>query len=121
MVSEWQIQRNRLFKIPVMQSGLSFKKKVFCKKVGEHMDLPPEFHSFQNYSTTSAHKLNHSFKPNCAWSNIQHPCYGFVPSVITLQDVRQGEELTIHYMMDMEEASEWYLEAWEKFSIKSNQ
>ena len=42
-------------------------------------------------------------------------------SVITLQDVRQGEELTIHYTMDMEEASEWYLEAWEKFSIKSNQ
>ena len=42
-------------------------------------------------------------------------------SVITLQDVRQGEELTIHYMMDMEDASEWYLEAWEKFSIKSNQ
>ena len=49
------------------------------KKVGEHMDLPPRYHSYAAYSATSAHKLNHSFTPNCSWSNIWHPCLGLVP------------------------------------------
>ena len=33
------------------------------------MDLPPEYHSYSAYNSTSAHKLNHSFKPNCAWQH----------------------------------------------------
>jgi len=35
-------------------------------------------------------------------------------SVRTLEEVRSGEELTIHYMMDMEEAPEWYQLCWDK-------
>ena len=99
------------------------------------MDLPPEYHAYSAYSSTSAHKLNHSFKPNCSWVNSQHPAYGFVPrydktkqtqvistsffptfSVSTIEMVKAGEELTVHYMMDMENAPDWYLEAWDKHS-----
>ena len=43
------------------------------------MDLPPRYHSYAAYSATSAHKLNHSFTPNCSWSNMWHPCLGLVP------------------------------------------
>lgn len=93
------------------------KKSQFSKKVGDHMDLPPEFHSYSQYSSTSAHKLNHSFKPNCTWSNAQHPSYGFVPSVVTIEPVVAGEELTIHYMMDMEDAPDWYKDAWDQHSV----
>ena len=68
---------------------------------GEHMDLPPELHSYSAYTATTAHKLNHSFTPNCCWTNAVHPCYGLVPSVTTLEAVRSGQELTVHYSMDM--------------------
>ena len=102
------------------------------------MDVPPEYHAYSAYSSTSAHKLNHSFKPNCSWINSQHPAYGLVPwydktksikhthvqvrlsfstfSVSTIEMVKSGEELTVHYMMDMENAPDWYLEAWDKHS-----
>ena len=30
--------------------------------------------------------------------------------------VKAGEELTVHYMMDMEDAPDWYMEAWDKYS-----
>ena len=49
-----------------------------------------------------AHKLNHSFVANCEWSNAVHPCYGLVPSVTALLDIREGEELTVNYALDME-------------------
>jgi SET domain-containing protein len=32
-----------------------------------------------------------------------------------IQDIAGGEELFIHYGMDMEEAPEWYLNSWETF------
>ena len=28
-----------------------------------------------------AHKINHSFSPNCTWDNAEHPVYGLVPAV----------------------------------------
>jgi len=92
------------------------KSSHYSKKVGDHMDIPPEYHAYSAYSSTSAHKLNHSFKPNCSWINSQHPAYGLVPCVSTIEMVKSGEELTVHYMMDMENAPDWYLEAWDKHS-----
>ena len=43
------------------------------------MDVPPDYRSYGQYSATSAHKLNHSFSPNCGWDNVYHPCLGLVP------------------------------------------
>lgn len=37
-------------------------------------------------------------------------------SVSTIEVVKVGEELTVHYMMDMENAPDWYLDAWDKHS-----
>jgi len=34
--------------------------------------------------------------------------------VRTLEAVEAGEELTVHYMMDMEDAPEWYQLCWGK-------
>ena len=61
-----------------------------------------QFHASENYTSTLAHKLNHSFIANCEWSNAEHPCYGLVPSVTTCLDVLEGQELTINYGLDME-------------------
>ena len=72
----------------------------------EHMDMPAAFHSTTNYTATLAHKVNHSFVPNCRWSNMEHPCYGLVPAILTLQEVAEGEELTVHYELNMEVGGE---------------
>ena len=33
---------------------------------------------------------------------MEHPCYGLVPAILTLDAIKEGEELTVHYQMDME-------------------
>ena len=62
-----------------------------------HFILSDQFHASENYTSTLAHKLNHSFIANCEWSNAEHPCYGLVPSVTTCLDLTEGQELTINY------------------------
>ena len=39
-----------------------------------------------------------------------------MPSIVTIEEVKAGEELTIHYMMDMEDAPEWHMECWDVHS-----
>jgi hypothetical protein len=68
----------------------------------DHMDLPPKYRMAEHYTATSAHKANHSFDPNCGWSNLDHPCYGLLPAIRTLQPLQEGEEVTVHYHYAME-------------------
>lgn len=35
------------------------------------LDISPEHQSTRNYSATLAHKVNHSFNPNCEWVHVQ--------------------------------------------------
>ena len=96
--------------------------------VVEWEEMVPAYHSTANYTATLTHKVNHSFVPNCRWSNMEHPCYGLTPAILTLQAVAQGEELTAHYHLNMEEggegasrpqdAPEWYLESWRLSSTR---
>jgi len=88
-------------------------------KHAKHMDIPSRYHSSQDYSATLAHKLNHRFSPNCLWDNAEHPVHGLVPAVRTMVAVSAGEELTIHYQLDMERAPDWYADEWEKHSCAS--
>lgn len=85
--------------------------------VADHMDLPPKYHTSEGYTATLGHKMNHSFVPNCRWSNMDHPCYGLIPAILTLEAIKEGEELTVHYQMNMEGAPEWYLQCWQDQSV----
>lgn len=84
----------------------------------DHMDILPKYQSYEDYSSTSGHKINHSFNPNCDWADAVHPCYERIPAIRTIFNIEQGEELFIHYMIDMEEAKQWYKDVWENFSLK---
>lgn len=89
-----------------------------CLNTADHMDLPPKYRIAEQYTATSAHKVNHSFDPNCGWSNMEHPCYGLLPTIRTLQPLQEGEEVTVHYHYAMEDAPEWYLQCWQEQSLK---
>ena len=54
------------------------------------MDIPPHYVNVENYRATLAHKINHSFTPNCGWDTIEHPVFGKIPSVVALADVERG-------------------------------
>ena len=56
--------------------------------------------------------MNHSFNPNCEWRHAVHPCYGKIPAIATIKDVNKGDELFVHYGIDMEEAPDWYINSW---------
>lgn len=91
------------------------------KQNTEHMDIPARYQSIKDYSATLGHKVNHSFDPNMLFDVAEHPCYGRVPALRTLRRVRAGEELCAHYTMDMENAYDWYREAWEVYSTGGHQ
>ncbi len=40
------------------------------------------------------------------WGIIEHPTFGRVPRVVTMKDLKAGQELSVHYMMDMEECAD---------------
>jgi len=68
-------------------------------------------------------QTNHSFEPNCRWGTIDHPTFGRIPSIVTLQIIPAGTEITVHYQIDMSEASiishtQWYVKLWEEFSLR---
>jgi len=85
-------------------------------KKAQHLDIAEKYQSSEAYSSTLAHKINHSFEPNCRWDNSEHPVFGLVPCVRTMEAIPAGSELTIHYEMDMEFAPEWYMDEWDRHS-----
>jgi hypothetical protein len=70
-------------------------------KEGEQIDVPEKYQASGAYSATLAHKANHSFNPNCEFTNFCHPCYGLLPALRTTQEVAEGEELSVHYSLNM--------------------
>ena len=87
----------------------------------EQMDIPLELRDTSMYCATSAHKINHSFQPNCRFSRFNHPrleqkCvfdkvhyhfsekrFGPLPCVTTTQQVKAGEELFSYYRFTQSE------------------
>ena len=65
-----------------------------------HDDATPSFFFQINLPLSSIFKLY--FR----WGTIEHPTFGRVPRVVTMKDLKAGQELSIHYMIDMEEAAD---------------
>ena len=89
------------------------------------MDIPLLYTSTENYRASLGHKINHSFAPNCRWDVVQHPVFGRIPRIVALVDIQKDQELTCHYMIDMQEAGAnpnltWYLEQWDIASKDDN-
>ena len=79
----------------------------------ERMDMPAQYRATENYCATVAHKINHSFNPNCRFSKYIHPMFGPIPCVITSEHVAAGEELFTYYKYLLSDCPDWYSSLWE--------
>ena len=82
--------------------------------VEERLDIPGQYRSVSQYCATLAHKCNHSFSPNCEFSQYLHPRYGLLPCILTTRPVRQGEELLTYYRYLLSDCPQWYSDLWDR-------
>jgi len=79
-----------------------------------YVDIPIECIDLDNYRASLAHKANHSFSPNCKFVAVDHPRFGRIPSLKTLETIPRYAELFSHYKYDTALAPRWYQEAWQR-------
>ena len=59
--------------------------------------------------------MNHNFDYNCTEWFFQHPRHGTIPCALADRDIRQGEELFLHYGYDYNNCPVWYRQAAQEF------
>ena len=91
-----------------------YKLSAFRVRLNEEadLDIPPHLRSLKEYCASLAHKLTHSFRPNCELDLFEHPRFGLVLCAAAARDVRRGEELSLHYGLPLHRAPLWYKEQW---------
>ena len=49
------------------------------------------------------------FQPSTKFDPVlMHPRYGFIMSLVALRNINQGEEITVSYNYNVENAPQWY-------------
>ncbi len=66
-------------------------------KKDEILNIPMAFRSLQDYNATLGHLVNHGVKPNAWFGMIDHPRFGKIRSIVTLQDLPAHSELLVDY------------------------
>jgi len=93
----------------VLGEKYRYRLKLSAK---EQMDIPKEMATIEKYNATLAHKIQHSFTPNCEMDDFEHPRFGDIKCVASLKPIKAGEELTIHYAYELNTAPVWYKKQW---------
>ena len=78
------------------------------------LDIPEEYRSTSQYCASLAHKTNHSFSPNSQFLVYDHPRWGLVPCIASIQDIPAGDEVFVRYGYDLSYCPDWYRESWER-------
>jgi len=76
------------------------------------IDIPKQYRTLDSYCATLAHKTNHSFLPNAEFVTFDHPKYGLVPCLVSNHDIKESEEIFVHYGYHLDTCPDWYEEAW---------
>ena len=79
------------------------------------IDIPEDKRTTSDYCATLSHKANHSFEPNCRWSRIDHPRFGFICSITAIRKIYEGEEVTVNYRLPLHLAPLWYVQCYEEY------
>ncbi|XP_023347759.1 histone-lysine N-methyltransferase SETD7 isoform X2 [Eurytemora carolleeae] len=67
------------------------------------LDVPDQFTSISSYNATLGHKACHSFNPNSYFSQVYHPRFGEIISLIAYRDILEGEEILVNYGYNFQE------------------
>lgn len=78
------------------------------------LDIPPGMISLNSYRATLGHKACHSFEPNCDFDTFLHPRFGLIKCLTSITDIKEGDEITVHYRYPLNVAPSWYKVAWAK-------
>ena len=88
---------------------VAWEERGYRIMVGDNcrMDIPVDMRNLTSYRATLAHKINHSFDPNCEFWEVTHPVFGYIPCVRALYDLDGGIELTVHYNYMLDDCPFW--------------
>jgi len=94
--------------------------KIFdpANKPDGALDILEKHRSTSFYNASLAHKVNHSFEPNCQFLVFDHPRWGLIPCIGSTRHIDACEEIFVRYGYDLDLCPEWYLEAWKKGTFK---
>ena len=81
------------------------------------LDIPEEYRSTSQYCASLAHKTNHSFRPNSQFLVYDHPRWGLVPCIASIQDIPAGDEVFVRYGYDLSYCPDWYREFGKKVTL----
>ena len=76
------------------------------------LDIPTHLRDTSSYCATLAHKINHSFRPNCRFRDYDHPVYGHIRCVVSLSHLTSGTEISVHYNYCLDDCPQWYADFW---------
>ncbi len=76
------------------------------------LDIPNDCIRLDQYCATLAHKVNHSNRPNTSWVIVEHPRFGLIRGLATVEDVRAGDEILVNYHMNLADAPDWFKKVW---------
>ena len=76
------------------------------------LDIPEKSKNLINYRATVGHKTCHSFKPNSTFSEINHPRFGKIMSVVATKDIPSHEEILVTYGYRIWQSPAWYTGLW---------
>jgi len=87
------------------------------------IDIPLEIgRNTKLYCASYGHKVNHSFKPNCRYRQMQHPRWGEIVGIFSTREIKKDEELLCNYGYEPEKylVPEWYKIAYNKHKQIAN-
>ena len=61
------------------------------------LDIPKGMENLGRYRATLGHKACHSFTPNAAFTELHHPRFGDIMSIVAKRDIVRGEEVLVSY------------------------
>ena len=108
------------------QSALEREQKCFKNRLGstfgQTLDIPPWLDDLSVYNATLGHKVNHKFKKdaNAKFSNMEHPRFGPIPTVVAKTLIPAGEEIFVDYGYSVDNSevlrlAPWFKELHEKY------
>ena len=105
--------RQRRLKIHQVTEFWKYKHRTpACDRI---VYIPPEFESMAKFRGTIGHKVNHSFKPNSFYVQIDSPRFGVIVAVMSSRTISPGEEFFSHYGYQYDFSPAWYKEAFLQF------